>query len=345
MKKLDSKTKTKFFKKIFIKVSRILGFELIDQSNFYVPTQEKSLGDNLNIQGIKSITLPMGETKISRKVNSLSIIFRSCTNVNMLTQNKKRLFVKKKSEYTFRSLNSIIFSLKKAKQSFPMIKFDITIVDYNSSKHDLNQMKNQLNISNFKNSIISLNINEFKNNIKKINAKNEEVTENQMSNMANIHKSLLFAKTQCKDLIYFVEDDYIHQNEAITEMIFAYERISSQLKKELILCPTDYPYLYAKIDSTNIFLGATKHWRAINQTLCTFLISSVLINKYWEKLISMCQFEHYPFEQPLHDVYKTEWCLSPIPSLAFHCTNVNSIFGLSPYMDWEKVWEENEKYK
>ena len=96
MKKLDSKTKTKFFKKIFIKVSRILGFELIDQSNFYVPTQEKSLGDNLNIQGIKSITLPMGETKISRKVNSLSIIFRSCTNVNMLTQNKKRLFVKKK---------------------------------------------------------------------------------------------------------------------------------------------------------------------------------------------------------------------------------------------------------
>ena len=28
-------------------------------------------------------------------------------------------------------------------------------------------------------------------NIKKVNAKNEKVTENQMSNMSNIHKSLL----------------------------------------------------------------------------------------------------------------------------------------------------------
>jgi len=29
---------------------------------------------------------------ISRKVNSFTVIFRSCTNVNMLTQNKTRLF-------------------------------------------------------------------------------------------------------------------------------------------------------------------------------------------------------------------------------------------------------------
>ena len=52
-----------------------------------------------------------------------------------------------------------------------------------------------------------------------------------MSNMSNIHKSLLIAKNQCKDLVYFVEDDYLHQKEAISEMIFAYERISSQTNK------------------------------------------------------------------------------------------------------------------
>ena len=28
------------------------------------------------------------------------------------------------------------------------------------------------------------------------------------------------------DLIYFVEDDYIHENDSITEMIFTYERIA-----------------------------------------------------------------------------------------------------------------------
>jgi len=127
MKEIKSTVKTSFFKKIFIKICRILGYEIIDQSSFYVPTQKKSLNENLNIQGKKSITLPLGETKISRKVKALTIIYRSCTNINMLTQNKKRLFDKEKSEYTFRSLNSIIKSLNCSIKTFPKISFDIVV--------------------------------------------------------------------------------------------------------------------------------------------------------------------------------------------------------------------------
>ena len=344
MKKQNSQIRTNFFKKIFIKICRIFGYEIIDQSNFYVPTQEKKLDENLNIQGKKSITLPLGETRISRKVTALTVIFRSCTSVNMLTQNKKRLFDENKSEYTFRSLNSIIKSLNQAKTALPKIEFDIIVIDHNSEKNDIEQMKKQLDKSNLKNSIISLNVNEFANNIKSINAKNEKVTENQISNMSNIHKSLLVAKDQCNDLVYFVEDDYLHQLDSIYEMIFTYERISSQMNRELFICPTDYPYLYTKADTTNIFLGSSKHWRKVEETLCTFLTSKIILQKYWKKFISMCQFEHYPFEQPLHDIYKSEYCLSPIPSLALHCTNINSVFGLSPNMNWKKIWEENKNY-
>ena len=344
MKKQNSQIRTNFFKKIFIKICRIFGYEIIDQSNFSVPTQEKKLDENLNIQGKKSMTLPLGETRISRKVSALTVIFRSCTSVNMLTQNKKRLFDENKSEYTFRSLNSIIKSLNQAKAALPKIEFDIIVIDHNSEKNDIEQMKKQLDKSNLKNSIILLNVNEFVNNIKSINAKNEKVTENQISNMSNIHKSLLVAKDQCNDLVYFVEDDYLHQLDSIYEMIFTYERISSQMNRELFICPTDYPYLYTKADTTNIFLGSSKHWRKVEETLCTFLTSKIILQKYWKKFISMCQFEHYPFEQPLHEIYKSEYCLSPIPSLALQCTNINSVFGLSPNMNWKKVWEENKNY-
>ena len=96
MKKINA-NKESFLKKIFIKICRIFGYEIIDQSNFFIPTLEKNINQNLNIPGKKSITLPLGETKISRKVNSLTVIFRSCTRVNMLTQNKKRLFNESKS--------------------------------------------------------------------------------------------------------------------------------------------------------------------------------------------------------------------------------------------------------
>ena len=136
MKKQKNQTTKNFLKKIFIKVCRIFGYEIIDQSNFYVPTQEKKLDENLNIQGKKSITLPLGETKISRKVSALTVIFRSCTSINMLTQNKKRLFDENKSEYTFRSLNSIIKSLNQAKSALPKIEFNIIVIDHNSKQKD-----------------------------------------------------------------------------------------------------------------------------------------------------------------------------------------------------------------
>ena len=50
----------------------------------------------------------MGIIKISRPVRSLDIILRTCASVNMLSQSKKRLFDANKSEYTLRTLNSII---------------------------------------------------------------------------------------------------------------------------------------------------------------------------------------------------------------------------------------------
>ncbi len=344
MKEQKNLVKTNFFKKIFVKICRFLGYEIIDQSNFFVPTQGKNLNENLSIYGKKSINLPLGETKITRKIDSLTVIFRSCTSINMLTQSKKRLFDRDKSEYTFRSLNSIVVSLNQAKKNFPEIKFDIVVIDHNSDKKDLDQIKKQLNKSNIKNSVISLNVNDFLGNINKINEKKENVTKNQLSNMSNIHQSLLVAKGQCNDLVYFVEDDYLHVKNAFDEMLSAYERLSSQLNKELILCPADYPYLYTQANPTNLFLGKSKHWRKVDESLCTFLTSKIMVKKYWDKLISMCQFEHYPFEKPLHEIYKSEYCLSPIPSISIHLTNINSIFGLSPNVDWKKIWDENENY-
>ena len=58
----------------------------------------------------------------------------------------------------------------------------------------------------------------------------------------------------------------------------------------------------------------------------------------------MCEYEHYPFEKPLHDIYQMEYCLSPIPAVAMHCTNINSKYGISPNFDWEKVWNDSENY-
>jgi len=341
MKEIENTRSKSIFKKIFIKLCRLFGYEIIDQNTFSVPTQNKSLNESLSKQGIKSINLPLGEVQITRKVKSLDILIRSCASVGMLTQSKQRIFEKEKIEYTLRSINSIIKSSKFAKELMPNLNINLTVIDHNSGEQNLKKIQNLLDNSNLNHNLINLDLSEFDSRIKKTNAKNENVTPNQLSNMSNIYKSLDLSK-KLDDLIYFVEDDYIHELNSISEMILTYERIASQISNELILCPTDYPYLYTKTENTNIFLGEKSHWRKINETLCTFLTSKQIVEKHWAKLISMCEFEHYPFESPLHEIYKEELCLSPIPSIAIHCTNINSIYGLSPNKDWKKIWEDNK---
>ena len=341
MKEIENTRSKSIFKKIFIKLCRLFGYEIIDQNTFSVPTQNKSLNESLSKQGIKSINLPLGEVQVTRKVKSLDILIRSCASVGMLTQSKQRIFEREKIEYSLRSINSIIRSSKFAKELMPNLNINLTVIDHNSGEQNLKKIQNLLDNSNLNHNLINLDLSEFDNRIKKTNAKNENVTPNQLSNMSNIYKSLDLSK-KLDDLIYFVEDDYIHELNSISEMILTYERIASQISNELILCPTDYPYLYTKTENTNIFLGEKSHWRKINETLCTFLTSKQIVEKHWAKLISMCEFEHYPFESPLHEIYKEELCLSPIPSIAIHCTNINSIYGLSPNKDWKKIWDDNK---
>tara|TARA_Y100001954_G_C15232805_1_gene324257 strand:- start:4 stop:498 length:495 start_codon:yes stop_codon:yes gene_type:complete len=163
-----------------------------------------------------------------------------------------------------------------------------------------------------------------------------------ISNMRNFLKSLQIAKNEDSDLFYFLEDDYIHIQDAIPEMLFAYEKISSQLNNELFLCPADYPYLYSNVEDTKIFFGNMRHWRSVKETLITFLTSKKMINKYFEDLKLMGMKRHHPMELKLHQIYEKEYCLSPIPSLSMHATNINTIYGLPPNFNWKKIWDENE---
>ena len=339
MKNINNSNKPSFFKKLFIKISRKLGYEIIDQNNFEVVTSNKKIDEHLSTLGHKSINLPLGEVKITRKVKTLDIIIRTCASVNMLTQNKSRLFEKEKIEYTIRTIRSLLNSSKN--HDLKKLEINFKVIDHNSTSENLGAIASVFKEFGKKYSLINLDVSKFINKIEKINQRDEKVTDNQISNMANIYQSLLEAK-KCEDLIYFVEDDYIHKKDSLKEMIFTYERLASQINNEVILCPTDYPYLYAKSEMTQNFLGQNYHWRKVNETLCTFLTSKKMIEKYWDKYVSMCEKEHAPFEKPLHDIYENELCLSPIPSLALHFTNVNSIFGLSPNVNWKKVWDQNE---
>ena len=329
MKKIKTKKSNNFVKKIFVKVCRVLGYEIIDQNNFEIPTLEKNAIENISIAGKKSISIPLGQIDITRKVKSLNIYFRSCSKVNLWNQNKERIFEAGKDEYALRSLYSILKSINYSKKNFNEINIKLSIIDDNSSEKFIENMKKLLLKFDIDNEIISLQNNEITQDIKD-------------SNFASIKKCFMLAKENSNDLIYFVEDDYIHDETCILEMIGAYERIATQLNKEILLCPADYPYLYANCEPTYIFLGNKKHWRKTEQSLGTFLISKTNLNIYWENLLQFASGKDNPAEIALHKIYEKEPCFSPIPSLAIHCANINSIYGVSPNINWQEIWDNNK---
>ena len=321
-------------KKLFIKLAKILGFEIIDQNNFSSPTLNKELNEDLSTLNQKSIILPLGEVKITRNVKSILIIVRMNTEVEIWDQSKKRLFEQPKIEYSYRSINSLIKSIDFCQKKYPNLKIKTIIIDDNSKDKNLDRIKKLIDGKNI--NIISLNCEKYKNSISK------QKTKETFSNLASLMNSFEIGKNQGEDLIFFIEDDYLHFEPMLEEMVASYERIASQLKKDLFMCPSDYPYLYMSNQKTNLLIGNKRHWRTINKTLCTFMTSKNLLNKYWENFEKTCLDRNDPFEKYINEIYDNEICISPIKSLSLHLTNINSSYGLAPFIDYKKLWEENK---
>ena len=320
-------------KKFFIKICKFFGFEIIDQNQFTSPTLNKELNEDLSIINKKSIVLPLGEVKITRKVNSILIIVRVNTEIEVWDQNKRRLFEKPKIEYSVRSIKSLTKSINLCQKKFPNLKIKAIIVDDSSKNENLNKIKEL--IENTDTEIMSLDTKKFETKIKK------QKTKETFSNLASLMQCFEIGKNIGEDLIFFVEDDYLHFDTMLVEMVATYERVSSQIGKDIFMCPSDYPYLYMNNQKTDILIGDKRHWRTINKTLCTFLTSKKLLDLYWQNFSKNCEDRHDPFEKYINEIYENEFCISPLKSLSVHFTNINSSYGLSPFINYKELWDEN----
>jgi len=336
MKRIELKKKS-FLKKIFFLILRKFNLEVFDQENANFPISKLRVDENLSLINKKIFIFPFNHKKATRKVISLDIIFRQCTKVLVYQSSKGRVFSKKKDEYSFRSLNSILRSYKKIKNKISEVEVNFIIIDDNSEENIITKTKTLLEKFKVNYKVINLNIQEFENLI------DPKVDKQSRHNLASIYKSVFFAKEYSKDLIYFVEDDYLHVDDFFEEIIFAYQKLATETQRDIFLCPSDYPYLYTdNNNATKVTLGNKRHWQIVDHSLGTFLTSKKILLQYWDNFQNYCNKRNEPFEAPLDEIYKTELAFSPIPTLAIHITNAKTIYGLSPFSNIEKIWNDNK---
>jgi hypothetical protein len=171
-------------------------------------------------------------------------------------------------------------------------------------------------------------------------------------------KQFEFCKNSNADLVYSIEDDYLHSPTSIGEMMDAYIDLKDKYElNEVCIFPYDTPqeYHFNVSEKFLITRGRVRHWKSSNWTTQTFMTSPKVFQKHWKHFEKLAkEFKVLPKE--LKHTIKCEnivwentticnvWrdhvpVFHPIPSLALH---VQFEKERDPYINHLEWWN---KYK
>jgi hypothetical protein len=138
-----------------------------------------------------------------------------------------------------------------------------------------------------------------------------------------------------KDLVYFLENDYIHVNDWYEKIIDIFETYDIDgyisLYDHLDKYTPDYSDLVSQI-----YVTKSSHWRTVPSTCGSFVVNKKTLNDDYDV--------HTSFYSD-HDKFiwlgqnRNRIILTPIPSLSTHCVDK----FIAPIIDWETINNLNNK--
>tara|TARA_Y100000816_G_scaffold242907_1_gene190197 strand:- start:479 stop:1441 length:963 start_codon:yes stop_codon:yes gene_type:complete len=303
------------FKRFILKLLNVYALDR-ETLNLVNPNYKNSGSNTFKINK-ESIILSNGYLKLDRKIKSLDIFYRYAPNNLMWnsTDRWKRIVPNiNKRDLILTSLNSLKKSIIKF-STHNQIKIKINLISDNSDKK-------------FNENILKL----LDDNLIKINFIETKIEGNRGSYLECCDQA-----ENSEDLIFFIEDDYIFEENCIEEMIITYSRLSTIFNNDVFLCPSDYPFYYDSSYKTSIYIGNKFKWRTVEETLLTFMMSRNLYDRHKKNIRLVGEKENDPFEKPLHEIYKNSPCFSPVNSLSYHISRDHP----ATTEDWIKLWNDN----
>jgi hypothetical protein len=177
-------------------------------------------------------------------------------------------------------------------------------------------------------------------------------------------KQFEYCKNSKADLIYSVEDDYLHFPSAIDEMICAYVSFKKKYGlNEVCIFPYDTPeeYDFNLNEKFLITREKNRHWKSSTWTTQTFMTSPKVLQDHWEHFEKMAkEFKVVPKELKhtlnLDNVIweDTTICnvwrdfvpvFHPIPSLALHVQFEKERDPYINHLDWWNKYSRIKSFK
>ncbi|OBI14232.1 hypothetical protein A5714_14085 [Mycobacterium sp. E2462] len=157
------------------------------------------------------------------------------------------------------------------------------------------------------------------------------------------------ARTVARDLVYLVEDDYLHTPSAVAEMLEAHALFKKRFGgREVALHPYDDPKNYwgpiFSHEDCRVVYGSDRHWRTNTHTTNTCWVEAETLRRNWPLFEQLALHSSTPYGVEQHifeaSTINTIWreqalLFTPIPSLALHLQYEEH---RDPYIDWSQWW-------
>lgn len=170
-------------------------------------------------------------------------------------------------------------------------------------------------------------------------------------NNHSLHEQFLMCRDSLADLVYSVEDDYLHEPQALAAMINSWQIFNQKLNHTpVVLHPFDAPeeYLNPKFTSYVVH-GSDRHWRTGEFCTATLMCAPKLIQDNWPLFECLALKYNGDYLNPRQEHWEesnTIWKawtegpavrFNPIPSLALH---MQFDEHKDPFIDWQAWWQK-----
>lgn len=259
-------------------------------------------------------------------LNELQVFFRTCVRANRNVDTRPRVTGASLEENMLRCLNSLLKAIDYAAGKQPRLNISLLILD-DRSDADVMEKVGAL-VDNFTSSRFT------------VSWKTTDVTGQGPS----LHEQFLLAKGSGPRLVYFIEDDYLHEIDAIHRLCEFYREMSGKIGSHLVLYPQEHPVMYDHHYPSYIVTGKDRHWRTIRHTTHSFFTHTDVVKTHW-KFFENTRFVGDRKKRRLgsenkttNRIFKYIPAFAPLRALAVH---LQFDATLPPLYDWRSLWAAN----
>lgn len=248
-------------------------------------------------------------------------------------QNQRRFASDSRTQISKKCIKSFLNSIKKCSIEKPETQHNILIVDDHSTKELIDfivSCKNQYESEKIKIKFV------------------------QLTDKIGIRESIKYCyewlKTNGKDLVYQIQDDYLFTPDAILDMIDIYQQIYNETGTSSIINPWNDSWLWLstyrnKSTPRTVIVGKKGYWIQYYDMSCSFLTSHQQFVNNWDLyevffyLIDKIKETDGMLENKSLNYMLTQrgiLGLVPINSLAFH---LQSDLEKDPHIDYRPLWD------